>query len=153
GFRDGAKSAGLDMVYYSLFPKDADLTPVANLIASKSPDIVAVGGHDVLLSDMVKALKASGFTPKALIEHYGITDEAFVKELHQDADGVMGISVWQPIAPYEDKVFGSAQDYTKAYEKEFNITPDYTTGGCSAAGVVLETALQKLGAKPGLSSS
>src|SRR5690625_3186062 len=69
GFRDGAKSAGLDMVYYSLFPKDADLTPVANLIASKSPDIVAVGGHDVLLSDMVKALKASGFTPKALIEH------------------------------------------------------------------------------------
>lgn len=151
GFRDGAKDAGLDVIYYTLFPKDADLTPIGNTIASKAPDIVAVGGHDVLLSDMLKALKGAGFTPKALIEHYGITDSAFVNELHKDADGVMGISVWLPNAPYKDDIFGSAQDYATQYRKEYNVEPDYTTAGCSTAGYVLTKALEKLGEKPGLS--
>lgn len=151
GFRDGVKSAGLELVYYTLFPKDADLTPIGNLIADKKPDIVAVGGHDVLLSDMVKALKGAGFTPKALIEHYGITDSAFVKELHKDADGVMGISVWLPNAPYKDDVFGTAPEYAAAFKKAYGVDPDYTAAGCSTAGIVLMKALQELGAKPGLS--
>ena len=150
GFRDGAKEAGLDLVYYTLFPKDADLTPIGNTIASKAPDIVAVGGHDVLLSDMLKALKGAGFTPSALIEHYGITDSAFVNELHKDADGVMGISVWLPNAPYKDDLFGSAQEYATQYQKEYKVTPDYTTAGCSTAGYVLMKALEALGEKPGL---
>jgi branched-chain amino acid transport system substrate-binding protein len=153
GFRDGVKAAGLELVYYTLFPKDADLTPIGDTIASKKPDIVAVGGHDVLLSDMVKALKGAGFTPKALIEHYGITDAAFVNELHKDADGVMGISVWLPNAPYKDDLFGSAQDYAAAFKKAYGAEPDYTAAGCSAAGYVLVKALEQLGDKPGLSES
>jgi len=150
GFREGAESAGLEVVYYTLFPKDADLTPIATTIASKKPDIVAVGGHDVLLSDMVKALKGAAFTPGALIEHYGITDAAFVDELHKDADGVMGISVWLPNAPYKDELFGSAADYAAAFNKAYGSDPDYTAAGCSAAGIVLMKALQQVGAKPGL---
>src|SRR5690625_4154314 len=108
GFRNGVEEAGLELVYYTLFPRDADLTPVGSRIASASPDIVAVGGHDVMLADMVRALKSAGFTPAALIEHYGITDPAFVDGLGKDAEGVMGISVWLPSVPYEDDVYGSA---------------------------------------------
>jgi branched-chain amino acid transport system substrate-binding protein len=102
---------------------------------------------------MVKALKGAGFTPKALIEHYGITDAAFVNELHKDADGVMGISVWLPNAPYKDDLFGSAQDYAAAFKKAYGAEPDYTAAGCSAAGYVLVKALEQLGDKPGLSES
>lgn len=151
GFRNGAENAGLEIVYYTLFPRNADLTPIGNLIAEKSPDIVAVGGHDVMLSNAVKALKGAGFTPDALIEHYGVTDPAFVKELNEDANGVMGITVWRPDAPYEGNIFGSAQEYAAAYEKAYGTRPDYTTAGCSTAGVVLTKALQELGEKPALS--
>jgi branched-chain amino acid transport system substrate-binding protein len=138
-------------VHYSLFPANADLDPVANVVAGKSPDIVAVGGHDVLLVDFVKALKAANYTPKAIIEHYGITDASFAEALGKDADGVMGISVWLPDAPHEDELFGTAADYAKAFEAAYGSPPDYTAGGCSAAGEVLQLALEELGEAPSLS--
>jgi len=153
GFRDGVEEVDLELAYYTLFPRDADLTPVGTRIAAASPDIVAVGGHDIMLVDMVRALKGAGFTPPALIQHYGITDPAFVDALQKDAEGVMGISVWLSSVPYEDDVFGSAQEYTSNYKDMFGAEPDYTAAGCSTAGTVLMKALQKLGEKPGLSQS
>ncbi len=57
-------------MHYVLFPPNADLAPVAVAVAAQKPDIVAVGGHDVLLVDFVKAMAATGYTPKAIIEHY-----------------------------------------------------------------------------------
>lgn len=153
GFRVGAKKAGLQEVYYTLFPADADLSPIGATIASKKPDIVAVGGHDILLSDMVKALKGANFAPAALIEHYGITDSSFVEALHGDANGVMGISVWLPNAPFKDDLFGTAAHYAELFKAAYGVEPDYTSAGCSAAGYVLMKALEQLGAKPGLSSA
>lgn len=151
GFSQGVKDAGLDEVHQTLFPANADLAPIANVIAEKKPDIVAVGGHDVMLVDVVKALKAAQFTPKAIIEHYGITDASFAKALGKDADGVLGISVWLPDAPLEDDLFGKASEYAKAFEDKYGSPPDYTAGGCSAAGEVLQAALVELGEGPSLS--
>ncbi|WP_137120061.1 amino acid ABC transporter substrate-binding protein [Segeticoccus rhizosphaerae] len=151
GFQQGVKQSGLQEVHYSLFPANADLAPIASVVADKNPDIVAVGGHDVMLVDVVKALKAARFTPKAIIEHYGITDASFAKALGKDADGVLGISVWLPDAPLEDKVFGKASEYAAAFKKAYGSEPDYTAAGCSTAGEVLQLALQQLGEAPSLS--
>ena len=112
---------------------------------------MAVGGHDVLLVDFVNAMAATGYTPKAMIEHYGITDASFAKALGRRADGVMGISVWLPTASFTDDLFGSAGDYAKAFEEKHGSPPDYTAAGCSAAGQVLQAAVEKLGETPSLS--
>ena len=151
GFRAGAEEARLEVVHFSLFPPNADLAPVAQVVAAQKPDIVAVGGHDVLLVDFVKAMAATGYTPKAIIEHYGITDASFAKALGRQADGVMGISVWLPTASFKDDLFGSAGDYAKAFEEQHGSPPDYTAAGCSAAGLVLQAAVEKLGETPSLS--
>lgn len=151
GFRLGVQESGLTEVHYSLFPANADLAPIASVVAGKNPDVVAVGGHDVLLVDFVKALKAAEFTPKAIIEHYGITDASFAQALGKDAEGVLGISVWLPDAPHEDDLFGKASDYGQAFEEAHGSAPDYTAAGCSAAGEVLQLALQELGEAPSLS--
>ena len=151
GFRAGAEAAKLEVVHFSLFPPNADLAPVAGVVAAQRPDIVAVGGHDVLLVDFVKAMAATGYTPKAIIEHYGITDASFAKALGRRADGVMGISVWLPTASFSDDLFGSASDYAKAFEEKNGSPPDYTAAGCSAAGQVLQAAVEKLGETPSLS--
>jgi branched-chain amino acid transport system substrate-binding protein len=120
------------------------------VVAAERPDIVAVGGHDVLLVDFVNAMAATGYTPKAIIEHYGITDASFSKALGRQADGVMGISVWLPTASFKDDLFGSAADYAKTFEQKHS-PPDYTAAGCSAAGQVLHAAVEKLGETPSLS--
>ncbi|WP_034715366.1 amino acid ABC transporter substrate-binding protein [Intrasporangium chromatireducens] len=150
GFENGGTAAGLQVVYSTLFPANADLTPVANAIKAKAPDIVAVGGHDVLLVDFVKALQSVGFTPKAVIEHYGITDASFAKALGAKANGVLGIAVWLPDSPTQDDVFGKASEYASGFHAKYGSDPDYTAAGCSAAGVVLQKALEKLGAAPGM---
>jgi branched-chain amino acid transport system substrate-binding protein len=151
GFRAGVESAGLRVVHFGLFPANADLAPVASVVAAQRPDIVAVGGHDVLLVDFVKSMAATGYTPKAIIEHYGITDASFAQALGRQADGVMGISVWLPTASFKDDLFGSAGDYAKAFEEKYGSPPDYTAAGCSAAGRVLQAAVEKLGETPSLS--
>jgi branched-chain amino acid transport system substrate-binding protein len=151
GFRSGVEAAGLRVVHFSLFPPNADLAPVANVVAAQRPDIVAVGGHDVLLVDFVNAMAATGYTPKAIIEHYGITDASFAKALGRRAEGVMGISVWLPTASFKDDLFGSAADYAKAFEDKHGSPPDYTAAGCSASGQVLQSAVEKLGETPSLS--
>lgn len=151
GFRKGAEDAGLRVAHFSLFPPNADLAPVAAVVAAERPDIVAVGGHDVLLVDFVKAMAATGYTPKAIIEHYGITDASFAQALGRQADGVMGISVWLPTASFSDDLFGSAADYAKAFEEKNGSPPDYTAAGCSASGQVLQAAVEQLGETPSLS--
>ncbi len=152
GFAKGAKEAGLKLTTNTLFPPNADLSPVISALAANKPDIVAVGGHDTILINVVKALKAQGFTPKALIQHYGVTEPAFVQALGKDADGCCGLVDWDPSFPYKDDVFGTAQDFAKNYKAKYGTDVDYTGAGCAVSAMVLQLALEKLGKGPGLSA-
>lgn len=151
GFAAGAKELGLKLTINTLFPPDADLTPIMSKIAIQKPDIVAVGAHDTILIDAVKALKSQGFTPKALIEHYGVTEDAFVKALGAEANGVCGLVDWLPSFPYKDAVFGNCADVLKNYQAMFHVDIEYTGAACAVSNLVLATALGKLGKPPGLS--
>lgn len=150
GFRDGVEAAGLELVAYELVPPEGDLTPVISKIASLNPDILAVGGHEEPLINVVKTSKSLNYRPKALIMHYGITNPAFAEALGEDADGTSGIVVWLPTVPYRDDVFGTAQDFADLAKKKLGIDVDYTAAGCAAAGLVLGDALARLGKKPAL---
>ncbi|MGH7077687.1 MAG: amino acid ABC transporter substrate-binding protein [Acetobacteraceae bacterium] len=153
GFAKGAKEAGLKLTTNTLFPPAADLSPVISAVAAKKPDILAVGGHDTILINVVKALKSQGFTPKALIQHYGVTEPAFVQALGKDADGCCGLVDWDPTFPYKDDVFGSAADVAKNYKAQYHVDIDYTGAACAASGLVLQLALAQLGKPPGLSQA
>lgn len=153
GFARGAKEAGLKITKNTLFPPDADLSPIISAVAAKKPDIIAVGGHDTILINVVKTLKAQNFMPKALIQHYGVTEPAFVKALGKDADGVLGLADWDPSFPYKDDIFGTAAEFAKNYKAKYAVDVDYTGAGCAVSGEVLQLALQKLGKPPGLSRS
>ncbi len=152
GFAKGAKDAGLKLTTNTLFPPDADLSPIISAVAAQRPDILAVGGHDTILINIVKTLKAQNFTPKALIQHYGVTEPAFVQALQKDADGVLGLVDWDPTFPYKDAIFGTAQEFAKNYKDKYGVEVDYTGAGCAVSGEVLQLALQKLGKPPGLST-
>jgi branched-chain amino acid transport system substrate-binding protein len=150
GFALGAKQAQLRVLENSLFPPAADLTPILSGVADKQPDILAVGGHDTVLIDVVNTCKSIKFTPKAIIMHYGVTEPSFADELKQDAEGVFGLVDWIPEFPYRDDVFGTAQEFADNYQAKYDSAPDYTAAACSVSGEVLQLALQKLGKSPQL---
>ena len=151
GFAKGAKEAGLSITENSLFPPTADLGPIVSAIANQNPDIVAVGGHDTILINFAKACKAINFQPKALIEHYGVTEPSFAKALGPTGEGVLGLVDWTPDFPYKDNVFGTAQQFATNYQAKYGTAVDYTGAGCAVSGEVLQLALAKLGKGPGLS--
>lgn len=150
GFREGAKAAGLELVTYELVPPEGDLTPVISKIAALNPDIIAVGGHEEVLINVVKTSKSLNYRPKALIMHYGITNPAFAQALGADADGTTGVVVWLPTVSYKDDVFGTAKDFAQMAQKKLGGEPDYTAAACAASGLVLGDALKRLGKKPAL---
>ena len=147
GFQEGAEQAGLEVVAYELIPSTADLTPIISKIAALNPDIVAVGGHEEVLINVVKASKSLNFRPKALIMHYGVTNPAYAEELGADAEGTTGISVWLPSVPYEDDTFGTAREYDDLVYNRFGSRSDYTMAACSASGLVFADAANRLGKK------
>lgn len=150
GFRDGVEAAGLELVAYEEVPPEGDLTPVISKIAALNPDVLAVGGHEEVLINVVKTAKSLNYRPKALIMHYGVTNPAFAEALGADADGTIGIAVWLPTVPYKDDLFGTAQDFAAMAQKKSGQEPDYTEAACAASGLVLGDALKRLGKKPGL---
>jgi branched-chain amino acid transport system substrate-binding protein len=150
GFRDGAEAAGLELVAYELVPAVGDLTPVISKIAALNPDVLAVGGHEEVLINVVKTSKSLNYRPKALIMHYGITNPAFAQTLGADADGTTGVVVWLPTVSYKDDVFGTAKEFSDMAQKKLGGEPDYTAAGCAASGLVLGDALKRLGKKPAL---
>ena len=150
GFRDGVKAAGLELAAYELVPPEGDLTPVISKIAALNPDVIAVGGHEEPLINVVKTCKSLNYRPKALIMHYGITNPAFAQALGPDADGTTGVVVWLPSVAYKDDLFGTAKEFADMATKKLGGEPDYTAAGCAASGLVLGDALKRLGKKPAL---
>jgi len=148
GFKKGVEDAKLELVAYELVPASGDLTPTISKIAALKPDILAVGGHEEVLINVVKTAKSLNYRPGALIMHYGVTNPAYAQQLGADADGTSGIAVWLPSVPYKDDVFGSAKDYSELANNRWGSYPDYTEAACSASGLVLADALKRLGKKP-----
>ncbi len=153
GFLAQAQQLKLNITKQEFVPPNADLTPIVSGIASTNPDIVAVGGHEEILINFVKAAKSLNFLPKAIIMHYGVTEPDFARNLGADAEGVFGLAVWTPDVSYKDDLFGTAQDYDKNSYNRWGSHPDYTEAACSASGEVFAAAVAKLGKKPPLSES
>jgi branched-chain amino acid transport system substrate-binding protein len=75
----------------------------------------------------------------------GPTTPDFVKALGPAAEGVFASSQWTPDVKYHGQVFGSAENYARAFEKKYGFAPDYHAAESSAAGVTLQLAIEKAG--------
>lgn len=148
GFRQGVENAGIELTGYELVPRKADLTPVITKLKSQNPDVVAVGAHLSALINFVQTAKALNYRPKALLMHHGVTAAGFAQELGDAAENVFGLSVWTPTLPYEDGLFGTAEEYDALYYQRYDLHPDYTAAGCSASGLVLQDAAARFGKAP-----
>jgi branched-chain amino acid transport system substrate-binding protein len=150
-YKTAAEAAKLKVLKFSIVPSGQDMTPLLSAVRSMKPDIIAFGGHDEEHVKFVKALRQIGYTPKALLMHCGITDKAFTDAVGKDGDQIFGTTCWTGTAKTKSKIlWPTAAAYAAASQKAYQNPGDYTQGGCSAAGIAFQVALQKIGAKPGM---
>lgn len=153
-FNTAAEAAGIKVRKFNIVPSGQDLTPFMSAIKVLRPDLVAFGGHDEELINLVKSLRQVDYTPKALLMHYGVTEPAFVEALGKYAEGVLGASVWTgTVHTQSDILWKDAATYAQAAEKMFGVPADYTQAGSSTAGIAFQAALQVVGAAPPLGES
>jgi len=151
-FQAAAEKAGIKVLRYNIVPSGQDLTPFMSAVKVLRPDLVAFGGHDEELINLVKSLRQIDYTPKALLMHYGVTEPAFVEALAKDAEQVMGASVWtETVHTQSDILWADAKSYADAAQKAFDVPADYTQAGSTTAGLAFQAALQKIGATPPIS--
>ena len=123
----------------------SDLSAALTSIRALHPDILLGSGHlqeSLLVMKQAQTLnvpaKFIGFT-------VGPTTPDFIRALGPLADGVFASSQWSPDVKYRGPVFGSARDYAQVFERKYGFVPDYHAAESSAAGVVLQLALEKAG--------
>ncbi len=150
-FKAASEKAGIRVLKYNIVPAGQDLIPLLSAAKVMRPDLIAFGGHDEELINLVKALRQINYTPKALLMHYGVTEPAFVEALGKDAEDVFGASVWTPTLHTRGEIlWKDAASYAKEAEATYGVPADYTQAGCSAAGIAFQAALQKAGVTPPL---
>ncbi|GAB4265854.1 MAG: amino acid ABC transporter substrate-binding protein [Deferrisomatales bacterium] len=150
-FKAAAEEAGIRVRKFNIVPAGQDLIPLMSAVKGLRADLVAFGGHDEELINLIKALRQVNYTPKALLMHYGVTEPAFVDALGKDAEQVCGASVWTPSLHTSGQyLWPDAPSYARAAETAFGVAADYTQAGSSAAGIAFQAALQKIQAAPPL---
>lgn len=150
-FKEAAEKAGIEVKKFNIVPSGQDMMPFLSAVKVLQPDLVAFGGHDEELINLVKALRQINYTPKALLMHYGVTEPAFVEALKKDAEQVLGASVWtETVHAKGDYLWANAATYAKDAQAAFNVPADYTQAGSSTAGIAFQAALGQNKAEPPL---
>jgi branched-chain amino acid transport system substrate-binding protein len=153
-FKTAAEAAGIKVLRFNIVPAGQDLTPFLSATKVMQPDLVAFGGHDEELINLVKGLRQINYTPKALLMHYGVTEPAFTEALGKDSNQVFGASVWtDSLKTHSQVLWPDAPSYAKAAMDAYQVPADYTQAGSTAAGIAFQVALQKINAAPPLSET
>jgi branched-chain amino acid transport system substrate-binding protein len=149
-----AEKQGIKVLKYEIVPEGSDYTPSVSAIKALNPDIFAMGNHEKAAIEMIKIAKELKFNPKAYTQHYGMSTPDFRKGLGKDIEYVLGNSVWTENMKLEGTVlFKTPKDFANAIRKKFNVDPDYTEAGCTAAGIAFQEALRAIKAVPPLTDA
>lgn len=151
-FQATSEQVGIKVLRFNILPQQQDMTPLMSAAKVLNPDLVAFGGHDEELVNLVKVLTQLNFTPKALLMHYGVTEPAFIQALGKNANQVFGASVWTSSMQTKGAIgWPAAKTYYDAAVAEYpKDPPDYTQAASSAAGLVFQAALSQLAVAPPL---
>jgi branched-chain amino acid transport system substrate-binding protein len=148
-----AKSNGFEVVLLESYDsKTTDFAPFINKIVASAPDAILGGGHYADTSTFSKQLFEKGVTAKFIALLVAPASPKFA-ELGDAAVGIVGPSQWEPQAQYSAEaaqaagiawVGPSVAEFVEAYKAAYEgNTPSYHAAGGYAAGLILQTAIQK----------
>lgn len=116
------------------------------LMLQSQPDWVFITGYINDLILMRRQMADLGIKPKVLTMIAGPAYKEFIDATGPLSNNVTSAAWWHDAVAYEgEDVFGSTADYVAAFEAKYNSTPDYAEASASAAGAILQLAIEQAG--------
>jgi branched-chain amino acid transport system substrate-binding protein len=143
GIVEDANKYGMKILVDDKLPPELnDMAATLTKVKALKPDLLLVSGHEkgaTLVVRQTAEMKVD--VPIVATTH---CDSAKIAEtLGKQAEGVLCGSQWDRHLAYKDQWFGSADDYAKAFEKEFNYPAPYQAAESSAAVLVYADAFKR----------
>ena len=149
GAAEYAREKGMDVVYYELYPTNAqDVSALLTAIKGKNPHIILGSGHlqDSLL--IVKQAKDLNVNPRAMGFSVGPSSPEFRANLGKAADYIFGATQWTEALNYDGedawktpRAFGVA---FRAKHPQYKIVP-YQVAESAVAVIAYQKAIEKAG--------
>ena len=146
-FEKSAKRRGLDVVYFEKYAINTldHASAITQMRGAKAEWVIGTG----YINDMIlirKQMGDLGLKAQVLTMINAPAYQEFVAATGPLAENVTSATWWIPAVRYtSDDVFGSSQNYTSRFQDRYKDAPDFTNATGSAAGVVLQLAIERAG--------
>lgn len=143
GLKLDADNEGVELVLDEVYsPEQTDFSSPVQQLRSADPDIVAVLGHTEDSASIVRQMREQRYYPGGVF-FSGPALPDFLELLGDESNFSFGLTFWDPAMGWSGPLFGSASDYGAAFEEEYGEAPSYQNATASAAGLVLQLAIQE----------
>jgi len=145
--RISANEKGYEIVAFDEYSiGTVDHASTLTLIRRSQPDWIFATGY---INDLIlirQQMTDLGVEPKVLTMIAGPAYKEFIEATGSAAENVSSAAWWHPAVSYEGEgIFGATSDYVAAFEAEYGSLPDYAEASASAAGVILQLAIEESG--------
>jgi branched-chain amino acid transport system substrate-binding protein len=144
---DAAKAAGYQVIYFEKYPLNAmDHSAALTELRAKGAEWIYVTGYTDDLIRIRKQMSENKVTAPVITMLAGPAYPEFTESLGDIANGVTSVTWWHPALRFkENDVFGSTENFVKLFQAKYHKVADYAQASSSAAGVVLQLAIEKAG--------
>lgn len=135
-----AQKNGVTMLMDEYFPSgNVDFSSQIARARQEKPDLWVSVGYPNEAIEMTRQFRASNYTPKIFV-HNGVAQEDYIKATGKDAEGAIGMSLYEPSL----KTSGNAE-FVKTFKTRYNYDPGYYSSFGYTAVTVMEAAVKKAG--------
>jgi branched-chain amino acid transport system substrate-binding protein len=135
-----AQKNGVNMVMDEYFPSgNVDFSSQIARARQSRPDLWVSVGYPNEAIEMTRQFRASNYTPKIFV-HNGVAQEDYIKATGKDAEGAIGMSLYEPSL----KTAGNGE-FVKSFKAKYNYEPGYYSSFGYVAVTVMEAAVKKAG--------
>lgn len=142
-----AKSHGFEVVFFDKYAIGTlDHASALTQIGGARPDWVFVTGY---INDLIlvrKQMADLGIAPKVVTMIAGPAYHEFIDATGKLAENISSAAWWHPAVRYKGvDIFGTTENYDKAFAAKYGAPPDYSEASASAAGAIFQLAIEKAG--------
>jgi branched-chain amino acid transport system substrate-binding protein len=138
-----AKRFHMKIVIDDKLPPDLnDMSATLTKVKAVKPDLLVVSGHAkgaALAIRQISAMKVN--VPMLAMTHCDSAD--IIGKFGKAAEYTLCASQWDRHLSYSDKLFGSAEDFAKLFEKTYGYAPPYQAAESAAAVEVYKSAFER----------
>ncbi len=142
-----AKKRGMNVLYFEKYAIGTlDHASALSQIKSIAPHWIFATGYINDLILIKKQMSDLGIEAPVVTMVAGPAYKEFVAALGKGAENVTSAAWWHPAVRYQGKdVFGSTENFNKAFRAKYNQEPDYGEASSAVSGVVLQLAIEAAG--------